>query len=176
MERESTENRAGRIVSRRRVNPIFPVPPIRASCTSLFFVLPLSRLSVCSESPLLRISPHGRISLYSYRILYSGGVGFLTQNLPPSVPAPVGGRPRWWRFCMGPALRGLAFYSTSLGAAPVNFVQYHILTAEDTSHRKISRLVSRLHATLASVRFICPGFIFIFDSRVHSLFLSFRKF
>lgn len=91
MERESTENRAGRIVSRRRVNPIFPVPPIRASCISLFSVLPLSRLSVCSESPLLRISPRGRISLYSYRILYSEGVGFLTQNLPLSVA----GSGRW---------------------------------------------------------------------------------
>lgn len=61
MERESNENRAGCIVSRRRVNPIFPVPstcastllhfplPLPLSFTRFFFSLSLF-LSTCSSS------------------------------------------------------------------------------------------------------------------------------
>lgn len=58
---------------------------------------------------------------------------------------PVEGDSAW-----APHFAGSALYSTSLGATPVNFIQYHILTAEDTSHRRISRLISHLRVTNAS--------------------------
>lgn len=173
MERESTENRAGRIVSRRRVNPIFLVPPTCVSSLS-FSLFPVR---------LLRVFPLLRTSLREDLVILVPDFIFGRCWVSDPEPSPLD--PRRWQTPLKailhvPALRDSTFYSTSLGAAPVNFIQYHILTEEDTSYRKISRLVSRLRTMHASVRFIRSELIFyifgynifIFDSWAFPIFVS----
>jgi len=174
MKRESTENRALWVGVAWIQYFLFlrSAPP--SAFPSLSFSLFLYQYFAC----LPRVSAFKNLATGGSRYIRTGFhirkvLGFWPRTTSPWSPPPVTDLV-WRQFHMGLALQDSVFYSTSLGAAPVNFIQYRILTAEDTSHRKISRLVSRLYAMQVFTRFIYSVFIFILYHE-HILYSYFKN-
>jgi len=81
------ENRAGCIVSRRHVNPIFPAPLHFPLFRSPSFFLNIS--PVCSTSPLLRISPQEDLVILVPDFIF----GRCWISDPEPLPLSLG----WWQ-------------------------------------------------------------------------------
>ena len=178
MKRESTENRADCIVSRRRVNPIFPVPPTCATiCISLSFSLFLYQYFAC----LPRVSAFKNLTTGGSRYIRTGFhirkvLGFWPRTIPPFLVPSSGDRSRLKAILYGPGTSrfGLLFDQSWSCTHQLYSISYFDSGGHVTPQNFAVGFAPLRYASIHSFYLLNIHFYFI--SWAHSLFFLFQKF